>query len=386
MTIRDGPHSPLGVPDRPISYAARCVERVLLAGLVALRWAALAWMGTVLAVSADELDRPWVAVVLIGAAFVFTVLTTAWIGPAPELLLGRTLQGLELVIAIALVIGDGVAYRAGHAFAGSQSLGSVWPLAAVLSVGLASGARLGALAGALLGVARLASVVANGVRELDGGHVLSLVNTTVLYVVAGAVAGYVVRLLRQAEREISAARAREELARTLHDGVLQTLAVVQRRSADPDLVRLAREQDRDLRRFLFGDGREPRAPDDLEAAVRAVAARFEDAFGIDAEVLVPTPLPGLARHEVEAVSRAVAEALTNAGKHARAGRLTVFVEPDDDGRVFCSVKDDGNGFDATSIAQGVGISRSIIARMREVGGRAEVRSHPGSGTEVCLWL
>src|SRR5205814_865163 len=157
-----------------------------------------------------------------------------------------------LTIAAALVLCDGWAYGAGHAFSSSQTLGSLWPLAAVLSVGLGLGVAWGAAAGALLGLARVGATLANGVRDFDASRVLSLVNTTVFYVLAGAIAGYVMFLLRRSEREISASRAREEVARTLHDGVLQTLAIVQRRSTDHDLVRLAREQDRDLRTFLFG--------------------------------------------------------------------------------------------------------------------------------------
>ena len=83
---------------------------------------------------------------------------------------------------------------------------------------------------------------------------------------------------------------------------------------------------------------------------------------------------------------AVGEALTNAGKHAGSQRLTVFVEADDGGGVFCSVKDDGAGFDAVGVTEGVGLSRSIRGRLAEVGGRVEVDSRPGSGTEVRLWI
>ena len=357
----------------------------MLAGLIALRWAALIWMGIVLALSYDDLRRPWLALTLVGAALLFTVLATTWLGPAPELLLSRRVLGAELAIAAALVLCDGWAYGAGHAFSNSQSLGSIWPLAAVLGIGLAAGTGWGGAAGALLGVARLGATLANGVRNFDGGQVLSLINTGVFYVVAGAVAGYVMHLLRRAEREISASRAREELGRNLHDGVLQTLAIVQRRSTDAGLVRLAREQDRDLRRYLFGDGRLSAQSDGLAEALRYVAARFEDAFGVRAEVLVPFDLPTLIDVQVECMSRAVSEALTNAGKHARPEHLTVFVEADDGG-VFCSVKDDGVGFDTAIVQPGIGISRSIIERMQEAGGRADVRSIPGQGTEVCLWM
>lgn len=362
------------------------MERVGLTGLVVLRWAALVWMAVVLTVSYDKLLRPWLAFALIGAAFTYTALATRWLRSSPDRLLRRGVLEVELAIATALVLCEGWAYGAGHSFSASQSLGSIWPLAAVLSIGFGLGAAWGAGAGALLGLAKLGAALANGVRSFEGGQVLSLINTAVFYVVAGALAGYVMHLLRRAEGEISAAAAREEVARNLHDGVLQTLAIVQRRSNDPDLVRLAREQDRDLRAFLYGDVLPGAAAEDLGAALRAASARFEDAYGVRVEVLVPFDLPRLDPAQVEAITRAVGEALNNVGKHADAGRVTVFVEPDEDGLVFCSVKDDGGGFDDRATAPGIGISRSIVQRMHDAGGRAEVRSNLGQGTEVCLWL
>jgi signal transduction histidine kinase len=64
--------------------------------------------------------------------------------------------------------------------------------------------------------------------------------------------------------------------------------------------------------------------------------------------------------------------------------VTVYAEPDADGRVFCSVKDDGAGFG--EVVEGIGLSRSIRARIAEVGGRVEVDGNPGRGTEVRLWV
>jgi signal transduction histidine kinase len=346
----------------------------------------LAWTSVVLAVSYRDLTRPWLAIALVTLAFSFTALTTAWLRSGPEQLLTRPVLVAELAIAVALIVGNGWAYGTDTVSA-SRSIGSIWPLAAVLSVGVASGTAVGAAAGLLLGVARYGADLAAGVRQFDGDRLLSITNTAALYIVAGAVAGYVAALLRRAEREISASRAREELARDLHDGVLQTLAVIQRRADDAELVRLAREQDRDLRRFLFGGGRlHADQADDLAATLRSVAAQFEDRFGVRADVLVPFDLPPLDEPRIAGISRAVGEALTNAGKHARARHVTIFVEADDDDRLFCSVKDDGVGFDATAETGGVGIRRSIVDRMHEIGGRADVRSTPGGGTEVCLWL
>jgi signal transduction histidine kinase len=63
----------------------------------------------------------------------------------------------------------------------------------------------------------------------------------------------------------------------------------------------------------------------------------------------------------------------------------VFVETDDDGDVFASVRDDGCGFDTSESRTGLGVDHSIIGRIRDVGGRAEVVSTPGSGTEVRVW-
>ena len=343
-------------------------------------------MAVVLVLSYDDVVRPWLAVGLVVAALVFTALTTRWLRRSPENLTHPVAVLAELLLATGLVVGDGWAYGSGHAFSSSQSLGSVWPLVSVLSAGVSYGVVAGIAAGAFLGFARFGSTLANGVRYFDSSQVLSLLNSGVFYMVAGAVSGYLMSLLMRAEREISAARAREEMARTLHDGVLQTLAVVERRSTDADLVRLAREQDRELRRYLFGDGQAEAHPRDLGVALRAVAARFETNFDVPVEVLVPLDLPKLDEQQVGAISRAVGEALTNAGKHAQSRRLTVFVEPGDDDGIFCSVKDDGIGFDVAGVSAGVGITRSIMERMVEVGGRAEVNSRPGHGTEVCLWL
>ena len=63
----------------------------------------------------------------------------------------------------------------------------------------------------------------------------------------------------------------------------------------------------------------------------------------------------------------------------------MFVEVDDDGTVFASVRDDGHGFDVDAARAGHGLDESIVARIRDVGGRSEIVSSAGSGTEVRLW-
>jgi signal transduction histidine kinase len=187
-----------------------------------------------------------------------------------------------------------------------------------------------------------------------------------------------------AERDLADARARDAVGRRLHDGVLQTLALVQRRSDDPQLVDLAQEQDRDLRRFLFGRTvvAESRAAT-LAENLREMADRHERTFTARVEVLVPDDLPALPERTESALLGAVGEALNNAGKHAAASRVVVYLEPGD-GEVFCSVRDDGVGFDADETTEGIGLTRSVRGRIDEVGGDVEVDSSVGRGTEVRL--
>lgn len=353
--------------------------RGLLTGIAAFRWLAWSWMAIVLLVSRRELEggRPWLAVLLVAAALVVTAVTAVVARVRPDALLSTALITTELVIGFALGAGDDWAFAGDH----PQSLGSVWPLAGIFTAGVLWAGRGGAIAGAVVGLGRLfGDLVEVRTTEPISELTVTASSTFVLYALAGGVAGYAVVKLREAERQISTVQAREEVARTLHDGVLQTLAVVQRRATDPDLSRLAREQERELREFLFG--MEP-AGGELGPQLRQAAARFEDRFGGRANVVVADDLPEPAPAVVAALVGAVAEALTNAGKHGGAALVTVYVEPADDGGVFCSVKDDGQGFEGA--AEGIGVQRSIRGRLLEVGGRVEIDGNPGRGTEVRLW-
>jgi signal transduction histidine kinase len=342
-------------------------------------------MATSLLIARDQLEHRWLAIGLVAMALAVTIAATVALRSRPAALVAPAPVVVELAVGAGLVLCDGIAFGHGHAFSTSQSLGAVWPLAGILAAGVALGPVAATGAGVTLGVCRVVGTLVNGASIDTAGKVLSLTSTTVFYAMAGGVAGYVVRLLQRAEREISAARARDEVARTLHDGVLQTLAVIERRSDDPALARIAREQERELREYLFGaDQRAGTRASDLASQLRAAAARFEDSFGGRVEVLIADDLPHVAA--ADALTGAVGEALVNAGKHGGATRVTVFVEPGDDGGVFCSVKDDGAGFDPAVTREGIGLAQSIHARVADAGGRSEVRSRVGAGTEVCVWL
>lgn len=355
----------------------------MLQGLAALRWVAWAWMAAVLVLTRDRVERPVLGAALVALAFVVTAGATVLWQARPEALLRTGPVLTELAVGVSLVLLDGLVREPGSAFGTGQSLGSVWPLVGVLSAGVALGSGPGAAAGAAMGLARVGSTLLNDAGAYDQTRVLSLLNSLVLYAVGGAVAGYAWQRLQRAEREVAAARAREEVSRTLHDGVLQTLALVERRAADPALARLARDQERDLRNYLFGS--RPHASG-VAAALRSCADRYERSFGGKVDVLVPDDLGAVRGSQVEALSGAVGEALTNAGKHGAAEHVVVYLEEDGDGGLFCSVKDDGVGFDPDRLGEGTGMARSIRARVEEAGGWALVTSRPGEGAEVKLCL
>jgi signal transduction histidine kinase len=359
--------------------------RSLLTGVAVFRWLAWAWMAVLLVVNRSELGepraRPAVALVLVGTALLVTVVDTVLLRTDPARLLALPAVAAEVAVAFALEVGDELAY---NGVSHPQRLSSAWPLAAVLTAGIAFRAGGGVVAGAAIGIGR-ALGVALGPGGWTDRDTVSTVSTVVLYALAGLVAGFVTTRLREAERRISLAQAREEVARTLHDGVLQTLAVVQRRAQDPDVVRLAHEQERDLRDFLFGVPGSVGGGGDLGARLRAAAARFEDRYGGTARVVLAPDTPPLPPRTVEALAGAVGEALANAGKHGGATTVTVFAEPLG-GELFCSVKDDGSGFDAAATPEGAGLRRSVRGRIAEVGGRVEVDGNPGRGAEVRCWV
>ena len=186
--------------------------------------------------------------------------------------------------------------------------------------------------------------------------------------------------LNQARAEKVRADARADMAAHLHDSVLQTLALIQRHADDPKAVsQLARRQERELRSWLY----EEELPEStLKAALTAAAAEVEDERGVPVDVVVVGDCD--TSDQVQALVRAVREALVNAAKHSGADKIDVYAEVDDD-RVEVFVRDRGQGFDLDGVGEDrMGVKGSILDRMERHGGKASIRSRPGEGTEVRL--
>ena len=222
-----------------------------------------------------------------------------------------------------------------------------------------------------------------------GADVRTIVGAVVVVILAALVIGP--RWLRnssllRAERTAAARqRERAEIAEMLHDSVLQTLALIQRRSSDPDQVAaLARRQERELRDWLLRGSRAGQTATSLDEALRAVVAEIEDAHGVQVEAVIV----GDARlgDRVTALVAAAREALINAAVHGGGAPISLFAKADGDA-VAVYVHDRGPGFDPDAVAPTRhGLRESIIGRMERNGGRAQIRTAPGQGCEIALFL
>ena len=366
----------------------------LLRAVMAYRWLTLIWAAAVFIwevvqrdrdPAVDAVDQPLIGVLLLVLVLALDIWLTVLYRRDPDRLLGAVPVLVELFLMAGLLLADVWVYGTPeHA----QTLPSVAVLAGVIAAAIAAGLRAAVVAGFGLGLARYLGWLPYAIDEGDPVSIRR-VASWVLLMVTGWTAGYVLLKLEAADRSIATYRAREEVARTLHDGVLQTLAVVQRRSDDHELVELARNQELELREYLFGVT--PVATD-LAGGLRQTARRAEERYGVRVEVITAPDLPEGDERRTVAVCGAVGEALTNAVKHGRADRVTIYAEPGDDPTgpsgddpVFVSVKDDGDGFDPEQVREGHGLGHSIRGRIDEVGGRVEVDGRPGRGAEIRIW-
>ena len=204
-----------------------------------------------------------------------------------------------------------------------------------------------------------------------------------LALIVGPWVAVLVRDRRDERRRRIRADEWAEMAAHLHDSVLQTLALIQR-SDDPDRVSsLARRQERELRNWLYTDGR---GLDEatVKVAVEHLAAVIEDRHGAVIDVVAVGDAP--VDSAIESLVAAAGEAMTNAALWSGSSAIWVYVEATGDA-VEVFVRDRGIGFDPEAVDDDrFGIRESIRGRLHRIGGHCEIVSSPGQGTEVCLRL
>jgi signal transduction histidine kinase len=210
----------------------------------------------------------------------------------------------------------------------------------------------------------------------------ALVVTLGLILVVGP---WLLRYWREASEERTA-RIREhervELAGRIHDSMLQTLTLIQRRAEDPEEVRrLVRHSERELRDWLYRPAREATSLRDM---VSAACAEVEDEYDVTVNLVVVGDQP--ASPAIEPLVQAMREATVNAAKHSGARDISVYLEAGATA-LDIFVRDRGKGFKPGAIPEDrYGVRESVIGRMQRHGGEATIKSSRRTGTEVHLHL
>lgn len=191
---------------------------------------------------------------------------------------------------------------------------------------------------------------------------------------------------------------RRRIARVLHDEIAQLLTGVSLTLSAPELTRERKAQERlteakkmvkETQDFIRNLSYEllPPALDNLglAAAVRALARSAAEGTGVSFVIQGDDNFPRADPDTEIMLYRIIQEAVANALKHAEPEEITVrfeYAEP----VLRVMVEDDGKGFDVEkimSVSTGLGL-RSIHERVALIGGRIELSSSPGRGTQLLV--
>jgi signal transduction histidine kinase len=192
-----------------------------------------------------------------------------------------------------------------------------------------------------------------------------------------------VRELTSERRERVRIEERALMVAHLHDSVLQTLTLIERAAANEcDVVRLARNQERELRQWLFSPETVTDASTSFVGLVGAIEHDVENDYGVRVElVTVGDCVPD---ERVTALVAAGREAAINAAKWSEAPSVSIFTEVEQHS-ISIFVRDRGVGFDLDAIpADRQGIALSVRQRMSQLGGEVSINTVAGDGTEVQL--
>ncbi|MET0740275.1 MAG: DUF5931 domain-containing protein [Candidatus Nanopelagicales bacterium] len=355
--------------------------------LAIFRGVALAYAALLYATVFDEYARPVGGWLVLAGLLVWSVVVSDAYRRTRGTATGWLLSDLMIAVAAVLVtrwLDDPTRIEAGE-----QTLPTIWVAAPVLAWAIARGWRGGLFAAAVVAAADIIE---------RGSFARTTVHNMVLLVLAGLIVGYAVDLFRRSDAALqqslrieAATRERERLARGIHDGVLQVLALVQRRGREiggetAELARLAGEQEAALRTLVSSSADVLVRGSDTD--LRTLLAAHSSVGVTISAPATPVLLPAECAAELAA---AVAAALDNVAQHAGPGAHTWVLVEDDLEAVTISIRDDGAGMSAERLTDAaaagrLGAVQSIRGRLRDLGGEATWTSAIGEGTEVELRL
>jgi len=349
--------------------------------LVVFRWITWAFACFGVWTRWDGIHRPYGAVLQLAIMGVWTVISS--IGYSRQWGRRNTrLAFADLLVTVGCMYATLFAQPLIDIRGGASVLTSVWAAGPVIALAISRGRDGGLLGAATISLALLF------LRGLDNAP--KILSNVQLLLVAGLVVGYAATSLRQANLRLREAIAAEgataerlRISRSIHDGVLQVLAQVQRRGnaiggEAVELAALAAEQEVALRNLIAAA--RPTAHDgqtDLCGLLLPLATTRVDVV-VPAD---PVLLPAAVATELVA---AVKEALSNVEKHAGLQAHAWVTVEDLGADVLVSVRDDGAGTTPERLERApghLGVSQSIRGRVTDLGGSVNVRTAPGEGTE-----
>jgi signal transduction histidine kinase len=355
------------------------VQDTMLRALGVLRFVVLLNAIGIYWVRYDGYDHPLAGWLVMGLLVVWTAFAVwAYAAPArrtPVLLVADLLVAVAAIAVSPYVKGEGL----------NATLPGFWVMGAVLAWAIVWRWVGGLTAAVVVSIADIS--IRDDITQKIYGNIF-------LLIVGGAIVGFLSGLLQQmagqrdrAERAAAAAAERQRLARVVHDGVLQVLALVQRRAPElgPDgreLGRLAGEQEVQLRGLVQQGSRDLVAPLGDRDLVQLLAGLQST----NVHVAVPGTPAMLPAERASEVLAAVESCLSNVRHHVgRDAEAWVLLEELDD-RWVVSVRDDGPGIpegrlEESAVEGRLGVQQSIIGRLQDLGGTATVRSAAGQGTE-----
>lgn len=355
------------------SPAAGAVQDRLFRALAVLRGIVLVNAVALNVYRADNFAHPRAGAACVVVMVLWTGFAT-WAYADPR---RRThlLLAADLALAVALLLMTPVVKGSGfHA-----TVPGFWIMGALMAWSIQYRWVGGLAAGVLLAGVDLS--LRQEIRQSDYGNAF-------LLVIGGAIVGFMCASLQQmatdrevAERSAAMAAERARLARAVHDGVLQVLALVQRRGRElggeaAELGALAGEQERELRALIRVQDAVTTRPTDADTVdLAGELSRLERARTVTVSTPAsPVELPAATARELLAATRACLDNIKlHVGEDAPAWVL-LQAFPD---RVELSVRDDGPGIPAGRLdeaaAQGrLGVAESIRGRISDLGGTAEL--------------
>lgn len=337
----------------------------------------------------DNFQRPAAGMTVVAVMVVFTGFAI-WAYAAAHRRV-TWLLAVDLAVALAALVSSPLVKGAGfHA-----SVPGFWITGALMAWAIHWRWKGGLVAATLLCGTDLA--IRQDVSQTTYGHVF-------LLMIAGPIVGFLCGSLVQmaaeraaAIRTAAAAEERARLARAVHDGVLQVLALVQRRGPElggegADLGRLAGEQEEALRSLIrqqesLHESSGPRpagagATADLAAALEQLTTRRPPRVSVSTtgEPVLLDP------YVVGEVRDAVAACLQNVAVHVGQDAPAWVLLEDLADRIVVTVRDEGPGIPAGRLDEAagagrLGVAQSIRGRIEDVGGSVSLFTAPGQGVE-----